>query len=69
MLENREDNVGSHGNERRHEDRSKDTNGAGDQNDEQHSDTNADLVVPVFTTAVSLATLFGATADAVSIER
>lgn len=67
LLENREDNVRSHGNKRRHENRSKDTNGTGDQNDEQHSDTNADLVVSVFTTAVSLTALFGATADAVSV--
>ena len=67
LLENREDNVRSHGNKRRHENRPKDTNGTGDQNDEQHSDTNADLVVSVFTTTVSLTALFGATADAVSV--
>lgn len=67
LLENREDKVGSHGNKRRHEDRSKDTNGAGDQNDEQHSYANANLVVSVFTTAVSRTALFGATANAVPV--
>ena len=64
LLENREDDVGSHGNKGRHEDRSKDTNGTGDQNDEQHSYANADLVVSVSATAVARTALFGALATA-----
>lgn len=71
LLENREDDVGPNGNKGRHEDWSEDTNGTCDQNDEQHSYANADLVVSVLTTTVARTALFRAitTADAVPVAR